>query len=894
MRRLLFFVVIPVVAFVALAWVWSFFIDWSKPAELFASRFQEATGYTVVMEGAAGGHLLPTPAMMLENVRLKPAEGSHQPEIRVPLLKIGVSLASVLSGSPSPTHISLLSPEWQRSGTLTQGLERVFLTPLPLDIIHGRITAEEKDGVAYEKLQLSIAVAGAGSPINMQGSVEIAGQSVQWELGLNHLPDQQPAEYLLMIKDAASEWRSKGVVTQSGNVLQAKGDFQLQSSAIAGSLPFVMPFWKTHGLETLPLHALQAEGTLEWNGTSLSLTKLVARMGTETVRGELNITPRTAEFHAALEAEGVTLDPYLESAEKIIDALKKEKKRTSDQTEQRLGMQNTDIMPATAKGDLQFSGKGLVWRGQSVPEAVVEASFDAGVWTLPRISASLPGAVQMQASGSIRDYQQRWMFAGKTDMKGEDLRVLLTWGGVQLPTMPDDVLKAFALTSSVTVTPDIRRLTEMRLQVDGGTISGAMIYKRPAADAKEGTLPTLEASVAMEGVNIDRMMPPESFLPAAEAASGQMAERMQWLSGLPFEIKGAFVARDAQFRSLRWEQMQARLQASQGLMEVSAFAAQTGALQAGGSFRLEPGQVRPKLALTLTTNAIKSSDIVHFIAGRPVAVATTQAAEASQWSDAPMDLSLLGLWDGSIDASFGQLELAEASLQNLRVQGALQDSQLTVNQAAGTLSQGDFKLRGRLAGGNLPTLESVFLISNVEFEKLLGVLLPVRAFQGKASLSGSVKSSGVSQRAMVENMVGSGTLSVRELTIDGFDLNAISRKVLAARTVDDVSAIAKAALTSGTTKINQMEARFALDKALLQLPVTQLQTDYTDGGVQASVDLLQLLMNVRLSFKPRTATDASVPSVHLLLQGKASEPTRKLDTADLEAYIAKRAVRSGL
>lgn len=233
-----------------------------------------------------------------------------------------------------------------------------------------------------------------------------------------------------------------------------------------------------------------------------------------------------------------------------------------------------------------------------------------------------------------------------------------------------------------------------------------------------------------------------------------------------------------------------------------------------------------KMMLTLDHNAISGDVDVALSGDRPFvtarlsspalglsALATgTDSDEASPgWSKAPIDASALGLADADIVLTSPLLTLPNLSFQDMSIRLGIDRSravaQLTQLRGYGGGFAGQVVANNRnglSVGGDLRA-------SKVDMQALLGDLIGVNRFTGRADARFAYLGVGQSLHHIMTSLSGNGAITMGRGTIEGIDLDRLMRQGIT---------------SGGTTVFDSLSATFTMENGdlnnpdlLIELPV---------------------------------------------------------------------------
>ncbi|HER26741.1 MAG TPA: AsmA family protein, partial [Rhodospirillales bacterium] len=134
MKKLLIALVVLIALLIAGVVVGPGLIDWNSYKGEITARVKEATGLTINIDGDIELAVLPSPALVVNKVRLGNVAGAASPEmVRLKSLQVRVALGPLLSGQVQVQTIRLVEPiieierfsdgRWNVLGLLGDGIE---------------------------------------------------------------------------------------------------------------------------------------------------------------------------------------------------------------------------------------------------------------------------------------------------------------------------------------------------------------------------------------------------------------------------------------------------------------------------------------------------------------------------------------------------------------------------------------------------------------------------------------------------------------------------------------------------------------------------------------------------------------------------------------------------
>ncbi|MGZ0247425.1 MAG: hypothetical protein ACKVH1_15950, partial [Alphaproteobacteria bacterium] len=124
------------------------------------------------------------------------------------------------------------------------------------------------------------------------------------------------------------------------------------------------------------------------------------------------------------------------------------------------------------------------------------ATLKDGVVTLSTLTAGLPGATELSASGTVTTPQGALTYAGKAAFRSTNLRRFLGWVGVDVATVPADRLRRFNVSADVSGNAEQVQVAGIVAQLDASRMSGGVtVALRDRA--------AFGASISIDQINAD-------------------------------------------------------------------------------------------------------------------------------------------------------------------------------------------------------------------------------------------------------------------------------------------------------------------------------------------------------------------------------------------------------
>ena len=153
----------------------------------------------------------------------------------------------------------------------------------------------------------------------------------------------------------------------------------------------------------------------------------------------------------------------------------------------------------------------------------------------------------------------------------------------------------------------------------------------------------------------------------------------------------------------------------------------------------------------------------------------------ARWNDDPIDLSALHTVNVDFDLSVAGIQARDVTVGRTSMQMQLKDGRLQADLSELNLYDGSGK--GRVvvnARQDTPSLSKVFQLKGLNAKPFLTDVAGFERLEGTGAIQLDVQASGKSQKALVENLDGTGAINFQDGAITGINLAAMVRNVKSA------------------------------------------------------------------------------------------------------------------
>jgi uncharacterized protein involved in outer membrane biogenesis len=268
-----------------------------------------------------------------------------------------------------------------------------------------------------------------------------------------------------------------------------------------------------------------------------------------------------------------------------------------------------------------------------------------------------------------------------------------------------------------------------------------------------------------------------------------------------------------------------------------------------------------------------------------------------RWSDEAIDLTALQAYDGRLTLTADHLVLAPYRLSDARVSAALKAGRLTLERLTGRSFGGRVSLTGVIDANGTPAISGDYDLTDIDSEAALRVLADFDRISGPVSLTGTMGTKGVSQRAMISNLAGRGRIDGRVTLKAKTQEQAANLLVgILGQQVGQVRGLADAT-NSVFSAFAGREARLSGTHVTEQGVVTSddllLESDRATARARMTADLPRWLLD--LESKLFRQQDGDVPFLTVTAKGPLDSPSLKVGGQALSgAQAPQQQIQQGI
>ncbi|NQW54474.1 MAG: AsmA family protein [Rhodospirillales bacterium] len=514
-------------------------IDVNSYKPLIVSQVKTATGRDLVIDGPISLSLLPTPTVSVTGVKFFNTAGSKNANmVEVKSVTVQPSLLALLGGRIEVGEVTLVEPKivleinaegkpnWEFAPSVAEARPAAAKPSSPRPLSLGRLTidngtlifSDSKAGlsVVAEKANFTASVGSIDGPYSLAGDATINGEPLRLDLAVGALGSNGHTADLAL-QAGGGKLGFKGTLSELGAAAKISG---MASTSAESLTTFVGTLVRLGGQPEPVLPALLAGRFTFDGGIDISQTAFAARefkmaLGQDSGSGSLAVTlkPRLA-VEGKVAVPRLDLDRWLAALERpatpavpvapAVPAANAAGSGAAAPTSQSLA---GDL---TAKLALEVGE--VIYNKQAVRNVALEIDARGGAVAVPKLSATLPGDMVLQAQSTLTGDAARPGVTGQFSLVGPKLRETLSWLAVDLSSVPPAKLQKLSLRGRMSSTGGNVQVSDAVFELDDLKGSGGVTvtFSVPLS---------IVTSVSLDTLDLDSFLVPVSAQPKPAASS---------------------------------------------------------------------------------------------------------------------------------------------------------------------------------------------------------------------------------------------------------------------------------------------------------------------------------------------------------------------------------------
>lgn len=521
-----------------------FVIDVNAYKPLIASQVKTATGRDLVLDGPISLSLLPTPTVTVRNVKFFNAAGSKNPNmVEVKSVTVKPSLLGLLMGKIEVGEVTLIEPKivlevnaegkpnWEFAPSVDAAKPVAAKPGSPKPLSLGRLTidngtlifSDSKAGLSMvaEKANFSASMGSLDGPYTLVGSATANGAPLTLDLALGakgtagHSAD-------VTLQAGGGKLGFKGTLSELGPAARLAGTASVTAEQLT---TFIATLVKLGGQPEPVLPPLLAGKFKFDGGIDVSQTAFAARdfrmaLGEDNGSGSLSVAWKPAlALEGRLKVPKLDLDRWLAAlarpATPVAPAAATPPAAPAGRPTPATPAA-ADGIPANLTAKLAIDFAEIVYNKKPVRDVAVELEARGGAVAVPRLTATLPGEMTLQARSTMSGAPSRPTVSGDFSLLGPKLRETLAWLDVDVSDVPAAKLTRLSMKGKMSSTGGNVAVTDAVFELDDLKGSGGIAVTF-------GVPLSIVTNVAIDTVDLDSYIAPAGQKPASGATAAAKA-----------------------------------------------------------------------------------------------------------------------------------------------------------------------------------------------------------------------------------------------------------------------------------------------------------------------------------------------------------------------------------
>ncbi|MBS0221181.1 MAG: AsmA family protein [Proteobacteria bacterium] len=476
------------------------FIDLNSYKPQIISEVKKATGRDLVIDGPVSLSLLPTPSVGVTGVRFFNMPGAKNPDmVEVKSVTVRPSLLALLTGNLAVREVVLDQPRivleinaegkpnWEFTPSVADAKPVApkpgSAKPLSLGALTFKdgtlIFSDSKAGlsVVAEKANLTASVGSIDGPYGLIGSATINGAPFTFDLDVGAKGSNGYATRAALA-GGGGKVDFKGNLSALGSDARLAGTANVSAESLTG---FVATLVGLAGLPPPALPPLLAgkfsfEGGVELSQTAFAAKDFKMRLGEDSGSGSIAVTLKpTLAVDGKLSIPKLNLDTWLAAmSQPATPAAGKAPGASTASAPPPPQSAAGNSLFATMNAKLAIDVGEITYNKQPVRNVALELEARNGVVAVPKLSATLPGDMQVTAKSTLSGDAAHPTASGDFSLVAPKLRETLNWLAVDTSSLPPDKLTRLSVKGRMTSSKGEVQVPDAAIELDALKATGGL------------------------------------------------------------------------------------------------------------------------------------------------------------------------------------------------------------------------------------------------------------------------------------------------------------------------------------------------------------------------------------------------------------------------------------
>ncbi len=448
------------------------FIDVNSYKPMIVSEVKAMTGRDLVIDGPISLSILPTPTVSVTGVKFSNVPGSKNASmVEMKSVTVKPSLFGLLAGNIEVSEVTLIEPKivleitaegkpnWEFAPSVAEAKPVASKPASPKPLSLGRLTidngtlifSDSKAGISVvaDKANFSASVGSIDGPYALAGGADINGSPLKLDLAVGSKGSNgHNADVTLQAGGGKLTFR--GTLSELGPAARVAGVTSVATDSLTG---FVGTLVKLAGQPEPALPPLLSgkfifDGAVEASQTAFAAKDFKMTLGQDSGSGSFAVT-----LKPALAVDGKIAIPKLDLDKWMAAVARPAAPPAAPPATPPSTGNRPAVAPASSGGSmlgdvtakLALDVGEIVYNKRAIRNAVVELDARGGAVAVPKLSATLPGDMVLQAKSTMTGDAAKPSVTGEFSLVGPKLRETLSWLDVDMASVPASKLQKLSL-----------------------------------------------------------------------------------------------------------------------------------------------------------------------------------------------------------------------------------------------------------------------------------------------------------------------------------------------------------------------------------------------------------------------------------------------------------------
>ncbi len=317
-----------------------------------------------------------------------------------------------------------------------------------------------------------------------------------------------------------------------------------------------------------------------------------------------------------------------------------------------------------------------------------------------------------------------------------------------------------------------------------------------------------------------------------------------------------------------------------------------------GTFSYDQSAAKPVMKGDLTFgDLVMVSDAASAAAVTKSAnTAPSSARSSGKWSSEPINAAWMNAFNADIALKAKSITYETWAFAQPSLSLILQDGALQIKDMKSGLYGGQMAMSGLLKSnaGKAPlSLDSEVKFDNVQIESLAASLARGTRLvkgSGAVSMNAKVQGTGSSQQALISSLNGGGTMSGKNIVLEGFDLVRFGRAMSEEnKAKDTLLGLYKTSIKGGSTQFDTMDGAYTIAQGVVK--INKLDMDGAAASLKTAGNVNLPAWTIATDHTITLKQNPEVPPFTIKLAGSLDNPGQTFGQGLIQDYLQRKATR---